>query len=91
MPKFAIVATTLPAVFGDGQPVFAEAAISKPRCVCGPSTHVDVLGAARPIFPDSANAFANVPDSRIDGHARTAQTWSRHHRRASTADARRTA
>jgi hypothetical protein len=38
MSKPAIVATTLLAVFGGGQPVLAEEAISEPRCVCGLST-----------------------------------------------------
>ena len=38
MSKLAIVATTLLAVFGGGQAVFAEEAISEPRCICGLST-----------------------------------------------------
>ena len=51
MSKLAIVATTLLAVFGGGQPVFAEEAISEPRCVCGLSTGADVLNAGRPPSP----------------------------------------
>ena len=91
MSKLAIVATTLLAVFGGGQPVFAEEAISEPRCVCGLSTGADVLNAGRPTFSDSANASASERDSRIDGHARTPQTLSRHHHRSSAAHARPTA
>jgi hypothetical protein len=91
MPKLAIVATTLLAAFGGGQPVFAKEVIFEPRCVCGLSTGAGVLNAGRPIFFDSANASANERDSRIDGHARVPQTLSRHHRRSSTADARSTA
>ena len=86
MSRLAIVATTLLAVFGGGQPVFAEEAISKPMCVCGLSTGADVLDAGRPTFSDSAKASANERDSRIDGHARTPLTLSRHHRRSSAAD-----
>jgi hypothetical protein len=88
MSKLAIVATTLLAVFGGGQPVFAEEAVSEPRCVCGLSSGADVLNAGR---PTAANASANERDSRIDGHARTPLTLSRHHRRSSAADARSTA
>jgi hypothetical protein len=91
MSKLAIVATTLLAVFGGGQPALAEEAISEPRCVCGLSTGADALNAGRPTFSDSANASANERDSRIDGRARTPQTLSRHHRRSSAADARSTA
>ncbi|MEH2568823.1 hypothetical protein V1289_008450 [Bradyrhizobium sp. AZCC 2289] len=91
MSKLAIVATTLLAVFDGGQPVFAEEAISEPRCVCGLSAGADLLSAGRPIFSDSDNASANERDSRIDGHARPPQTLSRHHRRSSAADARSTA
>ncbi len=91
MSKLAIVATTLLAVFDGGQPVFAEEAISEPRCVCGLSTGADVFNAGRPIFSDSDNAAASERDSRIDGHVRPPQTLSRHHRRSSAADARSTA
>ena len=91
MFKRAIVATTLLAVLGGGQPAFAEEAISEPRCVCGLSTGADVLQAGRPIFSDLVNASANERDSRIDGHARTPQTLSRHHHRSSAAHARPTA
>jgi hypothetical protein len=91
MSKLAIVATALLAVFGGGQPLFAEEAISEPRCVCGLSTGADVLNTGRPIFFGPANASANERDSRIDVHARTPQTLSRHHRRSSAADARSTA
>jgi hypothetical protein len=91
MSKLAIVATTLLAVVGGGRPVFAEEAVSEPRCVCGLSTEADVLNAGRPIFSDLANASANERDTRIDGHARTPQALSRHHRRSPAADARSTA
>jgi hypothetical protein len=91
MFKRAIVATTLLAVLGGGQPAFAEEAIPEPRCVCGLSTGASVLQAGRPIFSDLVNASANGHDSEIDGHARTPQTLSRHHRRSSAADARSTA
>ena len=91
MSRLAIVATTLLAVFGGGQSVFAEEAISEPRCVCGLSTGAGVLTAGRPIFSDLANASANERDSRTDGHARTPRTLSRHHRRSSAAGARSTA
>jgi hypothetical protein len=77
MAKLAIVAATLLAVFGGRQPVFAEEAISEPRCVCGLSTGADVLSAGRPIFSDLANASANERNSRIDGRAPTPQTLSR--------------
>jgi hypothetical protein len=69
MSRLAIVATALLAVFGGGQPVSAEEAISEPRCLCGLSSGADVLNAGRPIFSDLANASANERDSRIDGHA----------------------
>jgi hypothetical protein len=89
MFKFAIVAATVLAVFGGGgQPVFAQAAISEPGAYAFYHPDADVLNAGRPIFSDSANASANERDSRIDGHARTPQTLSRHHRRSSAADAR---
>jgi hypothetical protein len=91
MSKLAIVATTLLAMSGGGQSVFAEETISEPRCVCGLSTGADVLNADRATFPDSANASANERDSRIDGRARTPQTSSRYHRRSSAGDARSTA
>jgi hypothetical protein len=91
MFKRAIVATTLLAVFGDGQPAFAEEAVSEPRCVCGLSTGADVLQAGRPIFSDLVNASANERDSKIDGHARASQILSGHHRRSSAAEARSTA
>jgi len=91
MSRLAIVATTLLAVFGGGQPVFAEEAISEPRCVCGLSTGADVFNAGRPIFFDSDNASVSERESRIDGHARTPQTLSGHHRRSSAANARSTA
>jgi hypothetical protein len=91
MSKLAIVAATLLAVFGSGQPVFAGEAISEPRCVCGLSTGTVVLNAGRPIFSDLADASANERRSRIGGHARTPQSLSRHHRRSSAASARPTA
>jgi hypothetical protein len=91
MSRLAIVATTLLVMFGGGQPVFAEEAMSEPRCVCGLSTGADALNAGRPIFSDLANASANERDSRIDGHARTSQTLSRHHHRSAAAGARSTA
>jgi hypothetical protein len=77
MAKLAIVATVLLAVFCGSQPVFAEEAISEPRCVCGLSTGADVLNAGRPIFSDLANAFANERNSRVDGRASTPQILSR--------------
>jgi hypothetical protein len=91
MFKLAIVATTLLAVFGGGQPVFAQAAISEPGEYAFYHPDADVLNAGRPTFSDSANASANERDFRIDGHARTPQTLSRHHRRSSAADAGSTA
>ena len=81
MSKLAIVAVSLLAVL-DGGRVFAEEAISEPRCLCGLSTGAEVLKAALPIFPDSANAPANERDSGINDRART-QTLSRHHRHGS--------
>jgi hypothetical protein len=69
MSRLAIVATALLAVFGCGQAVLAEEAISEPRCVCGLSAGADLLNAGRLIFSDPANAPANERDSRIDGHA----------------------
>ena len=91
MAKLAIVAATLLAVFGGGQAVFAQAAISEPGAYAFYHPDADVLNAGRPAFSDSANASANERDIRIDGHARTPQTWSRHHRRSSAAGARPTA
>ena len=82
MSRLAIVATTLLAVFGGGQPVFAQAAISEPGAYAFYHPDADVLNAGRPTFSDSANASANERDSRIDGHARTPQTLSRHDRRS---------
>jgi hypothetical protein len=63
-------------MFGGGQPVFAEEAISEPGWVCGLSNGANVLKRGRPTFSDSANASANERDSRIDDHARTPQTLS---------------
>jgi hypothetical protein len=91
MFKLAIVAATLLAVVGRGQPVFAQAAISEPGAYAFYHPDSDVLNAGRPTFSDSANASANERDIRIDGHARTPQTLSRHHRRSSAADATPTA
>jgi hypothetical protein len=48
MSKLAIVATTLPAVFGGGQPVFAEEVISEPGWVCGLSNGANVLKRGPP-------------------------------------------
>jgi hypothetical protein len=81
MLKPAIVATTMLAVFGGGQTVFAQAAISEPGAYAFYHPDADVLNAGRPAFSDSANPPAS--EGRIDGHARTPQTWSRHHRRSS--------
>jgi hypothetical protein len=72
MSKLAIVATISLAVFGGGQPLFAEEAISEPRCVCGLSTGADVSNAGRPAFSDSANTSANERDFRIDDPRETA-------------------
>ena len=88
MSKLAIVATTLLAVFGGGQPAFAQAAVSEPGAYAFYHPDADVLNAGRPAFPGSANASANERDIRIDGHARAPQTLSRHHRRFSAVDAR---
>ena len=88
MSRLAIVATTLLAVFGGGQPVFAQAAISEPGAYAFYHPDADVLNAGRPAFSDSANASANERDIGIDGHARPPQTLSRHHRRSSAVDAR---
>jgi hypothetical protein len=62
MFKFAIVATTLLAVVGGGQPVFAQAAISEPGAYAFYHPDADVLNAGRPSFSDSANASANERD-----------------------------
>src|SRR3954462_8103274 len=86
MFKLAIVAATLLAVFGGGQPVFAQAAISEPGAFAFYHPDADVLNAGRASFFDAANASAYERDSRIDGHARTPQTLSRRHRRSSAAD-----
>lgn len=90
MSRLAIVATILLVALGGRQPVFAEEAISEPRCLCGLSTVADVLNAGR-IFSDSVDASANERDSRMDGHARTPQTLSPHHRHPAAADAISTA
>jgi hypothetical protein len=87
MFKLAIVATTLLAVVGGGQPVFAQAAISEPGAYAFYHPDADVLNAGRPTFSDSVNASASERDTRIDGNARTPQTLSRHHRRSFAADA----
>jgi hypothetical protein len=86
MSKPAIVATTLLAVVGGGQPAFAQAAISEPGAYAFYHPDADVLNAGRPVYSDSANASANERGSRIDGQARTPQALSRHHRRSSAAD-----
>jgi hypothetical protein len=66
MSKPAIVATTLLAVFGGGQPVFTEEAISEPGCVCGLSTDAGVLNAGRPTFSDPPMRLRTnaIPGSR---------------------------
>jgi hypothetical protein len=74
MFKLAIVATTLLAVFGGGQPVFAQAAMSEPGAYAFYHPDADVLNAGRPTFSDSVNASANERDTRIDNHARAPQT-----------------
>jgi len=79
MFKLAIVAATLLAVFGGGQPVFAQAAISEPGAYAFYHPDADVLNAGRPTVSDSANASASECDSRIDRQARVPQTLSRHH------------
>src|SRR5258708_36488065 len=91
MLKPAIVATTLLAVFGGGQPVFAQAAIFESGAYAFYHLDADVLNAGRPTFSDSANASASERDSAIDGQAQPPQTLSRHHRGASAANARPTA
>ena len=90
MSRLAIVAATLLAVFGGGLPVFAEEAVSEPRCVCGLSTGADAFNVGRPTFSGPADTTANERDSGIDGHARTPQALPRHHRRISAANTRRT-
>ena len=90
MFKLAIVAATLLAVFGGGQAVFAQAAISEPGAYAFYHPDADVLNAGRPTFSDSANASANERDIRIDGQARAPRTLSRHHHRSSAADVRST-
>jgi hypothetical protein len=91
MFKLAVVATILLAVFGGGQPVFAQAAISEPGAYAFYHPDADVLNAGRPTFSDSANASANERNTRIDGQAGAPRTLSRHHRRSSAADLRSTA
>src|ERR1700721_2533791 len=68
MSKFTIVATTLLAAFGSGQPAFAEDAITEPMCVCGLSTDADLLSAGLPTLSDPAKTPVNERDSGIDGH-----------------------
>jgi hypothetical protein len=63
MFKLAVVATALLAVFGGGQPVFAQAAISEPGAYAFYHPDADVLNAGRPTFSDSANASANERDT----------------------------
>jgi len=88
MFKRAIVAATLLAGVGGGQAVFAQAAISEPGAHAFYHPDADVLNAGRSTFSDSANASANERDIGIDGHARAAQTLSRHHRRSSAVEVR---
>jgi hypothetical protein len=90
MFKLAIVATTLLAVAGGGQPVFAQAAISEPGAYAFYHPDADVLNAGRPIFSDSTNASANERDIRMDGQARAPRTLSRLHHRSSAAGAKST-
>ncbi len=90
MLKLAIVATTSLAVFGGGQPVFAQAAISEPGANAFYHPDADLLNAGRSTVSDSANASASERDSRIDSQARAPLTLSRHHR-SFAADARSTA
>ena len=71
MFKLAIVATTLLAVFGGGQPVLAQAAISEPGAYAFYHPDADVLNAGRPTLSGSANAYASERDTRIDARART--------------------
>jgi hypothetical protein len=59
MFKPAIVAATLLAVLGGGQPVLAQAAISEPGAYAFYHPDADVLNAGRSTFSYSANAFAN--------------------------------
>jgi hypothetical protein len=63
MFKLAIVAMTLLAALGGGQPVFAQAAISEPGAYAFYHPDADVLNAGRSIFSDSANASANERDT----------------------------
>ena len=67
MSKLAIVAATLPAVSGGGQAVFAEEAMSEPRCIWGLSIAADVSSAGRATFFELPSASANERNLRIDG------------------------
>jgi hypothetical protein len=87
MSRLAIVVTTLLAVFGARQPVFAEEAAPEPGCVCGLSSDADLSSTSRLIFSDPAKASAGERDSGIDGRARTPRTPARHYRRSAAADA----
>jgi hypothetical protein len=91
MSRLAIVATVFLAAFGGGPFVFAEEAISEPRCVCGMSTAAEMLNPGHPIFSDLANGSGSEGDSGIADQARTPQTSSRYHRRFPAADTGSTA
>jgi hypothetical protein len=91
MFRLAIVATTLLTVFGGGPIVFAEEAVSEPRCVCGVSSGAEMLKPGRPIFSDLANASADEGDSGAYSRARMPPTSSRPYRGLSVADTGSTA
>jgi hypothetical protein len=78
MYKLAIVTAILLAVFGGGQPVFAQEAISEPGMYAFYHPDADVLNAGRPAL-SSANASVSERDSRIDNHVSTRQSSYRRH------------
>jgi hypothetical protein len=84
MFKLAIVAMILLAVFGGGQPVFAQAAISEPGAYAFYHPDADVLNAGRPAFSDSANASANERDTIAAAPLRTRDRALRSSSRART-------
>jgi hypothetical protein len=76
MFKLAIVMTILLAVFGGGQPVFAQAAISEPGLYSFYHPNADVLNTGLPTF-SSTHASASERDPRIDDHV-PARPFPRH-------------
>jgi hypothetical protein len=76
MFKLAIVMTILLAVFGGGQPVLAQAAISEPGRYSFCHPNANVLNAGLPAF-SSTHASASERDPRIDDHV-PALSFRRH-------------